>query len=58
MAKESGGTGDLLRKDGSMAKDSGGTKQTVITKPSKPVNRPIPAPVNTRSCDKNGVVYR
>lgn len=41
-----------------MAKESGGTKQTAITKPSKPVNRPIPAPVNTRSCDKNGVVYR
>ena len=58
MAKESGGTGDLLRKDGPITKESGGTKQTAITKPSKPVNRPIPAPVNTRSYDKNGVVYR
>ena len=41
-----------------MAKESSGTKQTATTKPPKPVSRPIPAPVSTRSGDKNGVVYR
>lgn len=41
-----------------MAKESGGTNQTTTSKPPKPVSRPIPAPISTRSGDKSGVVHR
>ncbi len=41
-----------------MAKENDRTKQAATTKPPKPVKRPIPAPVSTKSGDKSGVIYR